>query len=337
MSISYWLILVLFFDYSLGFLLSSLPVDDAHYYKLKSQLQVTKTDFQKRIGKSTGKVLVTFDLDDTLFPISPVVKDSNGALINYLREKLNCSNVTEEGFSSSMKDIRNRSKENEEGPMTYTELRCRTIAHELKKKENYNNSDDIDTCVLKAYEVWEKERHASAERHLYKTTIPMLKCLKQRNFLIGAITNGKGNPFCMEHTLKPFFDFCVSGEDSNVFPRRKPDPGIYEIALQPYDDIICWFHVGDDLANDIGASSVCGAKAIWAKLNDDPYQQTARKRTDEIIDSTTQGQPSWSTLSPSELQMRKEKNNAARNFISAEIECLLNLPGTIDSLLQNNA
>ena len=327
--------LVSFFDSSWSFLFSSLLADNTHHhYKLKSRLQATKTDIIKRIEKRTDKVLVTFDLDDTLFPINPVVQDSNDALMKYLREELNCSNVTEESFLSSMKDIRNRSKKNGEGPMTYTELRCRAIAHEMGKNYSHkNDDDDIETSVLKAYEVWEKERNASAERHLYKTTIPVLKCLKQRNFLIGAITNGKGNPFCMEHTLKPFFDFCVSGEDSNVFPKRKPDPGIYEIALQPYHDtIVCWFHVGDDLANDVGASAACGAKAIWAKLKDDPYKQTARKRTD---DTTVQGQPAWSTLSSSELQMRKEKNDAARNSISAEIDCLLDLPDTIDRLLQN--
>jgi hypothetical protein len=104
------------------------------------------------------------------------------------------------------------------------------------------------------------------------------------NVCIGAVTNGGGDPLKMP-SLAPFFSFCVSGEDPEVFPHRKPHPGIFRHALHRYrtehyapsqeaardddnddecgEDDFLWCHVGDCLANDVGASADCGAFAVW--------------------------------------------------------------------------
>ena len=88
--------------------------------------------------------------------------------------------------------------------------------------------------------MWEAERHSSAERNLYPDAVPMLQKLQSDHpdVIIGAITNGKGNPFYMEDSLAEWFDFCVSGEDDGVFPYRKPHGGIYEVALGRWRDIV---------------------------------------------------------------------------------------------------
>ena len=61
----------------------------------------------------------------------------------------------------------------------------------------------------------------------------------------------------MENTLSPYFDFCVSWEDEDVFPARKPSPKIFDAALNRYKSLTSsdsigdkslWVHVGDDLA-----------------------------------------------------------------------------------------
>ena len=48
--------------------------------------------------------------------------------------------------------------------------------------------------------------------------------------VIGAVTNGRGDPRGMP-SLATLFDFCVSGEDEDVWPERKPSPEIYEHAF----------------------------------------------------------------------------------------------------------
>ena len=75
-------------------------------------------------------------------------------------------------------------------------------------------------------------------------------------------------------SIASLFDFCVSGEDDDVFPGRKLDEQIYGAAIGRYRLIIemqrgegvggaeggggmvdggnlNWVHVGDDLADDV--------------------------------------------------------------------------------------
>jgi FMN phosphatase YigB (HAD superfamily) len=140
--------------------------------------------------------------------------------------------------------------------------------------------------------------------------------------VIGAITNGRGNPFHMPD-VAPYFDFCTSGEDEGVFPFRKPDSGIYEAALRQFRGIatdcndINWIHVGDDLANDVGASAACGAKTIWLTSN-------AEKAVGF-----------WSTATPEEMQKRQEMDKVAKQFVNKEIYSLDGLIGAVEDIVQN--
>ena len=69
--------------------------------------------------------------------------------------------------------------------------------------------------VERVYSAWERERHHSAERHLYPEVISSLQKIKEAhpNVIIGAVTDGKANPMQMVFTLAPYFDFCMSWED----------------------------------------------------------------------------------------------------------------------------
>lgn len=86
-----------------------------------------------------------------------------------------------------------------------------------------------------------------------------------------------------------------------------------------------WIHIGDDLANDIGASAKAGAYAIWADLAEE-YTQTASTRT------SMSDQPAWSTATREELEQRKVMNDEARKLLSARISRLSDIPGIIKSM-----
>ena len=340
---------------------------------------------------TTTADLITFDLDDTIFPVGPVVNEANQALIKHLNE-CGFDQITQESLIASTKLIRNDLLSNENKVITYTELRQRAICYEMNHNHNdddnnNNNRDEYkytDSNVIQAYDIWEMNRHLAAERHLYHDTIPMLQVLKEKypNAIIGAITNGKGNPLHMKQTICEYFDFCISGEDENVFPYRKPHEQIYQKSLDFFFNLkrgdsddhdndndndndndeekknICWVHVGDDLANDVGASAKCGALAVWADLNEEEYNQSASKRfpketskkeKDEnnnndmnsgIKSETTNGnaaevpnQPFWSTATKEEIEKRKKLNDASMKFVSARIERLSDLPDTIQDMV----
>lgn len=283
--------------------------------------------------------LITFDLDDTIFPVGPVVADANKALFEHMKA-LGCE-TTQEEYLKTTKEIRNElAKENK--AITYTELRKRAIRTELKKQ--LREDDVSDSIVFRSYDIWEEHRHMAAETHLYPDTISMLKQLKENHpdAVIGAITNGKGNPLMMNST-RDFFDFCVSGEDDDVFPLRKPSEGIYNVALKRFQQLSekkiggsidmseqCWIHVGDDLANDVGASAKCGAKAIWVDLEDE-YNQSASKR------DPSKPQPAWSTATKEELEKRRIMNEKAQKYVSERATTLDMVPVAVENITRSIA
>lgn len=206
--------------------------------------------------------LLTFDLDDTIFPITPVVADANVAQLQTLI-RLGYDGATNERIIAASKRIRNELRESGD-VITYTDLRKRSIRREIERLTASSNGDDglrIDDSVVEAaFGAWLSERHASADRNLFPHAVSALEAIRTEHprAVIGAITNGRGDPLEMG-SIREYFDWCVSGEDQDVFPARKPDEGIYRAALRRYGESrrtdggveeLTWVHVGDDLAND---------------------------------------------------------------------------------------
>ena len=272
--------------------------------------------------------LLTFDLDDTIFPITPVVNDANIAQLNTLQKQFGYTNACNQQIIAASKQIRTELRETNTS-ITYTDLRKLSIKREIERVSDISSSS-IDTSIIDyTFNAWLTERHASADRHLYPHTISALQIIKQQypNCIIGAITNGRGNPLDMP-SLAAYFDFCISGEDDGVFPQRKPDKGIYEAVLRTYNNLqqvqenstatFNWIHVGDDLANDVGASASCGAKAVWFRMDEE--------EDNEI--------PMWSTATKEEREKREALDQMAKKHVSASICSLKDLPDAIVQVLK---
>jgi FMN phosphatase YigB (HAD superfamily) len=239
-----------------------------------------------------------------------------------------------------------------EQPRTHTALRKLAIRGEMERLVVVETQTDSSVAsaedqavVEECYDVCEQERHAASEERLFSDAIETLQTLRNDHpdVCTAAITNGAGNPLEMAKTLDPSFDFCVSAEDDDVIPNRKPHAGIYEKALQQYENLyphhfheapdgtssFCadsriWCHVGDCLANDVGASASCGAYAVWM------YTDT----TEAGILATGSKVPLWSTASASDLQKRAEMSNQGREKVAVRISCLSELVNAVDELLQ---
>lgn len=272
--------------------------------------------------------LLTFDLDDTLFPIGPVVQDANDAMIRAMH-KLGYTKSTNKNVLKHTSAIRKSIKH----PITYTSLRMRAIQAELQTQ--LPKKQTVDSSVVKyCFDAWLNERHSSAERNLFPGAIEMLENVSAQHpyACIAAITNGRGSPMYMD-SISHFFDFCVSGEDDGVFPERKPQRGIYEASLarykerypHPVDESRIWCHVGDCLANDVGASVDCGAYGVWMEANH------------EDVTSSNDKQPVWSTASKRTMRNRERLKRAAKEKVSAKIAHLSELPSAIDLLLEKAA
>lgn len=228
-----------------------------HHVRIRS----TFTGYE--MASHSESLLVTFDLDNTLFPVAPVVLDADVAMIKALKN-LGCVHATNDRIHDHMRRFSRKTRKR----LTYSDLRLRAIHQELVEISH----DDAWSTANDVFDVWLQERHASAERNLFSDVVETLQSLSS-HATIGAITNGRGNPLDMNQTLAPYFDFCVSGEDPNVFPFRKPHKVIYQTALKNCQAPgTTWCHVGDCLANDVGGSGKLGAKPIWVQLEENYHK-----------------------------------------------------------------
>ncbi|KAL7548113.1 hypothetical protein ACHAWF_011404 [Thalassiosira exigua] len=282
--------------------------------------------------------LLTFDLDDTIFPIGPVVADANAAQLRTLH-KFGYVDASNERIIAASKQIRTELREAGD-VVTYTDLRKQSIRREVERLTSPAGGGPAvhDSVIEAAFDAWLSERHASADRNLFPHASRALATIRERHpdAVVGAVTNGRGDPREMP-TIARHFDFCVSGEDDGVFPRRKPDEGIYRAALARYDELRAdtaaaaargdggsddgernWIHVGDDLANDVGASAACGAKSVWfATAEDDEPREV----------------PGWSTATEEELKRRAAMDELAKGRVNARICSLEQLPAAVEEVL----
>lgn len=101
----------------------------------------------------------------------------------------------------------------------------------------------------------------------------VLSDLKERGFLLGIISNGRGK-FQMDNIerlgIEHFFDAILISEWEGI---KKPDPAIFHRALQLLEVTAAEsVFIGDHPVNDVQAAMNVGMKGIWKK--DHQWQET---------------------------------------------------------------
>lgn len=205
-----------------------------------SDASITVSPRTKTLG------LLTFDLDDTLYPIQPVINEANAAFASAMKS-FGFDNIQPEDIDKTAREIRAEVAARD-GPaaaavLSHTEIRVMAIRREMEKiilqRKLQATADDwatpvsalssvvvshakkwaktavSESVVQAVLNAWEMERHHAAERNLYPEVIDALQEIKQQHpgVVIGAVTDGRANPMLMTFTLAPYFDFCISWED----------------------------------------------------------------------------------------------------------------------------
>lgn len=218
---------------------SFLPSKTVSFHTTNNIFQ--KTSCTESILQAKKLGLLTFDLDDTLYPIAPVVDEANSAFARAM-DKYGYSDILPSDIVEMGKQVR---RDNPEFAvtMTHTEVRRMAIRRKMEEFVYQNNLREVardwgtdvssltSTVVVNArrwaetsvsesvveavLDAWEMERHHASERHLYPELIDVFQQIKEDHpdVIIGAVTDGKANPLLMTFTLAEFFDFCQSWED----------------------------------------------------------------------------------------------------------------------------
>lgn len=199
-------------------------------------------------AKTKELAILTFDLDDTLYPIATILGEANSAFARSMHQ-FGFDDIDPNDIVETAKRIREEMAETDperSACLTHTETRRLAIREEMEKIEYQRKlqacADDwatnvsslsplvvqnakkwASTAVSKSVveavlNAWEMERHHAAERHLYPEVMDMFEQIKENhpNAVIGAVTDGKANPLFMTFTLAKYFDFCVNWEDDQA-------------------------------------------------------------------------------------------------------------------------
>lgn len=203
---------------------------------------------------------ITFDLDDTLWMVEPVIHKANEALWCWL--SIHAPEFTQ---MFTLGDLAEGSTIRQELLSRHPEIQhsVTLIRQYLLKnclmKSGYSEHDAIG-LAHSAFECFLDARH---QVDFLEHADSMLECLAQQNYIIGALSNG--NADIKRTALGHRFDFQFNADQVGY---AKPHPKMFECALEytglQAHEIV---HVGDDLDKDVWAAKRMGFKTIWFNVS----------------------------------------------------------------------
>ncbi len=203
----------------------------------------------------------TFDLDDTLWAIDPVIEIANNSLFEWLQHnaQLFVRQFSIADLPQLREDVLARYPEIAH---SVTQIRLRLL-QEGMRTAGYG-PEQAEALALQAFEVYLEGRH---QVEFFEHALTMLKILRERNLLIGALSNG--NADVARVGLGDYFDFQFNAEGSG---QEKPHPLMFQQALahaglRPEQVV----HVGDNPVADIEGAHNAGFWTIWVNLNDQAW------------------------------------------------------------------
>jgi len=200
---------------------------------------------------------VSFDLDDTLWPLMPTILEAEKSSRNWIEENFPgaINSLTREESILLRDELIN---EDPSIVNRLSELRLK-IFYKAGLRSGYSENES-STMADKAFEIFFKGRNKVT---FYDGVIETLDLLK-KTYSLGVITNGNADLEMIG--IADYFDYILSPVELNT---HKPDPKMFqavleETGLEPQE--IC--HIGDHPINDVQASYDCGFKAVWFKENE---------------------------------------------------------------------
>ncbi len=208
---------------------------------------------------ATDKIrAITLDLDDTLWPIWPVIARAEQALQDWLRPQ---APRTADLLADAEQRLALRREVLQSRPEIGHDLR--TLRQSLIRLGLQRNGEDI-RLVEQAYDVFIAER---MRVDLYEDARPALAWLAAR-FPLVAVSNG--NADVQRIGLGEFFHANFSAQEYGV---GKPDVRIFHAAAQaagvePHEVL----HVGDDAALDVLGGLNAGMQTVWVNRTSHDWQ-----------------------------------------------------------------
>jgi putative hydrolase of the HAD superfamily len=213
---------------------------------------------------------ISLDLDDTLWPIWPVIARAEQALQDWLRPQ---APATASFLADAERRLALRREVQQQRPELGHDLR--TLRQELIRQALQRHGED-PALVAPAYEVFIAER---MRVELYEDARPALAWLAQR-FPVVAVSNG--NADVQRIGLGEYFHAGFSAQEFGV---GKPDARIFHAAaraagVQAHEVL----HVGDDAALDVLGALNAGLQTAWVNRGGHDWQHEVQRPHATVAD-----------------------------------------------------
>lgn len=206
---------------------------------------------------------ISFDLDDTLWPVKPVLERAEQALSDWLDNHY--PRIGRQLGQAGMHTIRDRLIE-EDGDLAWdmTALR-KAVLRQAAREVGYDPA-----LAEPAFQVFLHQRN---QIDFYPEVPAALQRLRPR-YRLGALSNG--NADIARVGLAPLFSFAIS---ASQFGCAKPHPSTFRAAaaaagVTPAELV----HVGDDPHSDVAGARALGVPAVWVNRHDAPWPPEAGAR-----------------------------------------------------------
>jgi len=199
---------------------------------------------------------ITFDLDDTLWAVDPVIQQANQTMFAWLKQ-----HAPEFLRFYQLQDLGNlRAKVIEIQPdiaHSVTRIRMAQLTYGLQQA-GYSSALS-EALAKQAFEVF---LHARQQVEFFEHAREMLVGLKHQGYQLGALTNG--NADIHRVGLSDLIDFQFTADDVG---EMKPHPKMFQqmlrhCRLRPEQVV----HVGDHLQHDVEGAASAGLWTIWVNV-----------------------------------------------------------------------
>lgn len=226
--------------------------------------------------------LILFDLGNTLIydrdPWPPILSRADAELWRVLNDAgVGLSRREVYGEFETLFSLYNVRHRND-----LSEPTTAAILDELLSQKGYQLPKETLRAALHAmYAVTQSNWFAEGD------ALGILKLLKGRGFRLGVVSNAADD----ENTLRlidksgfrPYIEYVVS---SAAFGKRKPHPGIFQVALDhfgvPAERAVM---IGDTYEADIAGGQAVGMNTIWITRGVDGFHRDLDVRADAVITS----------------------------------------------------
>lgn len=225
------------------------------------------------ISSTASIAVITFDLDDTLYPLHPSITKAADAFLGVLERRAPLAHARWRGDRKLLIDSYNAVKK--KYPLLehdFSQIRRLGTQHFVLE----SGYQDAESIALEALAAFLPERGA-VDDHLFDDVLPVLASLRKRGFKLGSITNGNAS-LKFAPRLRAALDFEINPEDVGA---SKPDPSPFLAAahIAGVSDVRSLLHVGDSVDTDVLGAKPLGIQAVLMQRPGLPNtnEQTADK------------------------------------------------------------